>query len=89
MGIYIDIKGLNTKLSISIFVILVFYFLYNTIPDYEFDNVKNENCQIERFYYTVTNHVGIRENDSLRPVSSRARILTMAQILISYCIILL
>ena len=89
MGIYIDIKSLNTKLSISFFVIIIFYFLYNTIPDNEFDNVTNQNCQLERLYFTVTNHIGIREGDSLKPISSRAKILTMAQILISYSILLL
>lgn len=89
MGIYINLQSINTKLSISIFVIIIFYILYNTIPDNEFDNVTNQNCQLERLYFTVTNHVGIRESDSLKPVSSRAKILTMAQIIISYSILLI
>ena len=39
--------------------------------------------------YTITNHIGIRENDSLKPLSVRAKVLTMAQIIISYTILLL
>ena len=89
MGIYLNLKSLNTKLSISIFVIIIFYFLYNTIPDNEFENVTNQNCQLERLYFTVTNQIGIRECDSLKPISSRAKILTMVQILLSYSILLL
>jgi len=80
---------MTSKLYLSAFVILVFYFLYLTIPDSEFNNVTNENCKIERLYYTVTNHIGIRENDSLKPLSTRAKILTMVQIILSYTILLL
>lgn len=89
MAIVFDLKSITSKLYLSAFVILVFYFLYLTIPDSEFNNVTNDNCKIERLYYTVTNHIGIRENDSLKPLSSRAKILTMVQIIISYTILLL
>jgi len=89
MAIVFDLKSMTSKLYLSAFVILVFYFLYLTIPDSEFNNVTNENCKIERLYYTVTNHIGIRENDSLKPLSTRAKILTMVQIILSYTILLL
>jgi len=89
MAIVFDLKSMTSKLYLSAFVILVFYFLYLTIPDSEFNNVTNDNCKIERLYYTVTNHIGIRENDSLKPLSTRAKILTMVQIIISYTILLL
>jgi hypothetical protein len=89
MALVFDLKSITSKLYLSVFVILVFYFLYLTIPDAEFNNVSNQNCKIERLYYTVTNHIGIRENDSLKPLSVRAKVLTMAQIIISYTILLL
>ena len=89
MAIVFDLKSMTSKLYLSAFVILVFYFLYLTIPDSEFNNVTNENCKIERLYYTVTNHIGIRENDSLKPLSTRAKILTMVQIILSYTILLI
>ena len=89
MAIVFDLKSVTSKLYLSAFVILVFYFLYLTIPDSEFNNVTNENCKLERMYYTVTNHIGIRENDSLKPLSVRAKVLTMVQIIISYTILLL
>ena len=89
MAIVFDLKSMTSKLYLSAFVILVFYFLYLTIPDSEFNNVTNDNCKIERLYYTVTNHIGIRENDSLKPLSTRAKILTMVQIILSYTILLL
>ena len=89
MAIVFDIQSITSKLYLSTFIILVFYFLYLTIPDNEFNNVSNQNCKIERLYYTITNHIGVREGDSLRPLSTRAKILTMAQIIISYTILLL
>ena len=89
MGIYINLKSINSKLSISIFVIIIFYILYSTIPDNEFDNVSKQNCKFERLYYTVTNQIGIREFDSLKPVSNRAKLITMAQLFISYTLFLL
>lgn len=89
MAIVFDLKSITTKLYLSGFVVLVFYFLYLTIPDSEFNNVSQQNCNIERLYYAVTNHIGIRENDSLKPLSIRAKVLTMAQIIISYTILLL
>jgi len=89
MAIVFDLKSINSKLYLSAFVILVFYFLYMTIPDQEFDNVPVFNCRMERLYYTITNHIGIRESDSLKPLSTRAKMLTMIQIIISYTILLL
>ena len=89
MGISLDLSSLNTKISISFFLIIAFYFLYNTIPDSEFDNVSNQNCDLERLYYTVTNHIGIRESDSLKPISYRAKVLTMSQIILSYTVLLM
>ena len=89
MRININLRNINTKLSISIFIIVIFYFLYNTIPDNEFDNITSQNCQLDRLYFTVVNQIGIRECDSLKPISSRAKILTMTQILLSYSIFLL
>ena len=89
MAIVFDLQSMTSKLYLSVFVILVFYFLYLTIPDGEFNNVSNEICKLERLYFTVTNHVGIRENDSLKPLSVRAKVLTMVQIIISYTILLL
>ena len=71
MNIVFDLKSMTSKLYLSTFVILVFYFLYLTIPDSEFNNVTNDNCKLERLYYTVTNHIGIRENDSLKPLINR------------------
>lgn len=89
MAIVFDLKSVSTKLYLSLFVVLVFYFLYLTIPDSEFKNVSDQNCRIERLYYAVTNHIGIREADSLKPISSRAKMLTLAQIIISYTILIL
>jgi hypothetical protein len=89
MAIVFNLKSITSKLYLSGFVVLVFYFLYLTIPDAEFDNVSNQHCKFDRLYYTVTNHIGIRENDSLKPLSIRAKVLTMAQIIISYTILLL
>lgn len=88
MNIVFDLKSFTNKLFISIFVILVFYFLYLTIPDTEFDNVSSHNCKMDRLVYTVSVHTG-RSNQKLLPVSTRAKILSMLHMLISFSIIIL
>ena len=37
MNIVFDLKSVTTKLYLSAFVIMVFYLLYLTIPDAEFE----------------------------------------------------
>ena len=89
MAININLNGIGMKLSLSIFMVVIFYLLYLTIPDSEFDNVSNQSCKIDRLYYAVTNHIGVRENDTLKPITNRSKMLTMAQIILSYSILLL
>ena len=47
------------------------------------------NCKIDRIYYTIATHTGRRDNDSLKPVSLRARILSILHMLLAYSIIIL
>jgi hypothetical protein len=89
MNIVFDLASLTTKVYLSIFVMSVFYLLYLTIPDSEFDNVSKSNCKMDRLYYTISSHTGLRNIDSLIPKSSRARILSMVHMLIAYSILLL
>ena len=88
MAIKLSLDDLSSKIYLSIFIMVVFFLLYLTIPDFEFDNIKKENCKISRLYYTVTTHVGSRTDDGLKPVSKRAKLLTMAHMLLSYSILL-
>ena len=89
MNIVFDLASLTTKLYLSTFVMSVFYLLYLTIPDSEFDNVTKSNCKIDRLYYTISSHTGLRNIDSLIPRSNRARILSIMHMLIAYSILLL
>jgi len=89
MNIVFDLKSLTTKLYLSTFVILVFYLLYLTIPDAEFENVSQANCKMDRLYYTISSHTGLRNIDSLIPKSLRARTLSILHMLIAYVILIL
>jgi len=89
MNIVFDLKSLTTKLYLSFFVILVFYLLYLTIPDSEFDNVSTSNCRLDRLYYTIATHTGNKNIHILIPKSFRAKILSILQILIAYSILIL
>jgi hypothetical protein len=89
MNIVFDLKSVTTKLYLSAFVIMVFYLLYLTIPDAEFNNVSQSNCKMDRLYYTISSHTGFRNIDSLIPKSLRARVLSLLHMLIAYSILIL
>lgn len=89
MNIVFDLKSFTTKLYLSAFIVIVFYLLYLTVPDSEFNNVSKSNCKLDRIYYTIATHTGKRDNDTLKPVSLRVKILSILHMLLAYSIIIL
>lgn len=87
MNIRFELGNFFTKVNLSLLILSVFYVLYLTIPDSEFDNVKDDNSYLDRFYYTVSCHTGRRELDTFRPISDRAKFLTIAHMILSFSII--
>ena len=78
-----------TKINYSLIITIVFYLLYSTIPNYEFDGISKKESKLDRIYYTITTQTGFRTFDSIRPLSKRAKILTLVHIVMAYSILLL
>lgn len=89
MNIVFDLKSFTTKLYLSGFIVTIFYLLYLTIPDSEFNNVSTTNCKIDRIYYTIATHTGRRDSDSLKPVSLRAKILSILHMILAFSVVIL
>ena len=47
------------------------------------NNVSQANCKMDRLYYTISSHTGLRNIDSLIPKSLRARVLSLLHMLIA------
>ncbi|GIR56457.1 MAG: hypothetical protein CM15mP63_4620 [Gammaproteobacteria bacterium] len=88
MNLVFNLNKFSNKILLSSFIILVFYMLFLTVPDYEFNNINNNNSKIDRFYFVISNHIGIH-NGTIQPTSFRAKILTLCQMIISYSILII
>jgi len=86
-NIIFNLAKIQTKLFISLIIVLVFYALYKSIPVKEFG--KNYISNFDLFYYTILNHMGIHYDKFLNPTSFRAKLLTMMHLICGYTIILL
>lgn len=87
MKLTLELSNFFTKVNLSLLILCVFFVLYLTIPDFEFENVKSNNSYLDRFYYTVSCHTGRRELDTYKPLSDRAKFLTIFHMLLSFTII--
>ena len=85
--IIFNIAKLQTKLLMSFIVVIVFTFLYKTVPASEFGKETISNFDI--LYYSLVTHMGIQYNRFLDPLSVRAKILSMMQLIIGYSILLM
>lgn len=88
MNLVFNLNKFSNKILLSLFIILVFYMLFLTVPDNEFDNVNNNNSKIDRLFLVLSNHVG-SHNGTIQPISFRAKILTLCQMFISYSILII
>ena len=75
MNITFDLKNFNTKLLFSFIIILVFFFLYLTIPNSEFENSTNSSI-LDRVFFTISCHTSKGNFGTLVPKSTRLKILT-------------
>ena len=57
MNLVFNLNKFSNKILLSLFIILVFYMLFLTVPDYEFNNINNNNSKIDRFYFVISNHI--------------------------------
>ncbi len=87
MKLTLELGNFFTKVNLSLLILCVFFVLYLTIPDSEFENVKSNNSYLDRFYFTVSCHTGRRELDTYKPLSDRAKFLTIFHMLLSFSII--
>lgn len=87
MKLTFELGNFFTKVNLSLLILCVFFVLYLTIPDSEFENVKSNNSYLDRFYFTVSCHTGRRELDTYKPLSDRAKFLTIFHMLLSFTII--
>ncbi len=87
MRLIFNLTKIQTKLFISIIVLTVFFILNKTIPPSEFS--KDDISSLDLLYYTLLTHMGIHYTNTLKPVSVRAKTLTMCHLIISYIIFLL
>ena len=88
MNLVFNLNKFSNKILLSLFIILVFYMLFLTVPDNEFDNVNNNNSKIDRLFFVLSNHVG-SHNGTIKANSFRAKILTLCQMFISYSILII
>ena len=88
MNLVFNLNKFSNKILLSLFIILVFYMLFLTVPDNEFDNVNNNNSKIDRLFFVLSNHVGFH-NGTIQPISFRAKILSLCQMFISYSILII
>ena len=88
MNLVFNLNKFSNKILLSFFIILVFYMFFLTVPDYEFNNINNNNSKIDRFYFVISNHIGFH-NGTIQPISFRAKILTLCQMFISYSILII
>ena len=85
--IVFNIARLQIKLIMSLIIIVVFAFLYKTVPASEFGKESISNLDI--FYYSLVTHLGIQYNRFLDPLSIRAKILAMIELILGFSIIIL
>jgi hypothetical protein len=88
MNLVFNLNKFSNKILLSLFIILVFYMLFLTVPDNEFKNINNNNSKIDRFFFVLSNHVG-SHNGTIQPSSFRSKILSLCQMFISYSILII
>lgn len=82
-----NISKTGTKLFFSLIIMMVFFFLYKTIPPSEFG--KENMTTFELFYYTLLTQMCMPVGIFFFPQTTRAQILTICQLLMGYTIYLL
>ena len=84
-----NLKSFYNKMTLALVIIVVFFCFYQTIPDSEFTNIKRPDNTLDRLMYSVSNMTGIRDYNTIQPLSDRAKVLTTVQTIIGYSILLL
>ena len=84
-----NLSSFTHKLYLSLFILVAFYILYLTVPNYEFENVSTSSSKIDRVYYAVSTHLGMKSADTMKPITFRSKLLTIVHMLLAYSILLL
>lgn len=86
-----NIGKTTTKLFLSFIMVMVFFFLYKTIPSSEFTvtNTTQTITNFQLFYYTLLTQMCMPVGLVFFPLSNRAKILTILQLIMGYSIYLL
>ena len=79
----------SNKIYLSIFILVIFFLLYTTVPNYEFNNTSNEISLLDKLYYAISIHTGLKNDLKINPISSRSKVLSMFHMILSYSILLM
>ena len=89
MRILFDFKNFYNRFALASILIIIFFCLYQTIPDEEFENVKRPDDMFDKFRFSLANQTGVRDQETIKPITRRAQLLSTIQIILGYSIFLL
>lgn len=88
MPLVVNLNSFKTKLLFTFVIFIVFFVLNKTVPPYEFGKDKNIS-NFDLFYHTLLTHIGAVDSTHLRPVSSRAKLITAVHFILYFTVMLM